>query len=67
VDVGGFTVFGHRRDWGRDAGNPDAPTVRVRALGCFGTVDVWRVPADMRGSYSEIFRQIEERQRQLPE
>jgi hypothetical protein len=66
VDVGGLTVFGHRRDWGRDADHPDAPTLRVRALGCFGTVDVWRVPHDMSGSYSEIFRQIEERQRQLP-
>jgi hypothetical protein len=67
VDVGGLTVFGHRRDWGRDADHPDAPTLRVRALGCFGTVDVWRVPHDMSGSYSEIFRQLEERQRQLPE
>jgi hypothetical protein len=22
VDVGGITLFGHRRDWGRDAGFP---------------------------------------------
>jgi hypothetical protein len=29
-------------------------------------VDVWRVPHDMRGSYGEIFRQLEERQRELP-
>jgi hypothetical protein len=43
----------------------DAPTVRVRALGCFGTVDVWRVPHQMHGSYSEIFRQLKEQQRQL--
>jgi hypothetical protein len=66
VDVGGVTIVGHRRDWGRDAGRPDAPAVHVRVLGCFGTVDVWRVPHDMKGSYSDIFRQIEDRQRQLP-
>ncbi len=67
VDVGGITIFGHRREWGRDIGRPDAPVVHVRVIGCFGTVDVWRVPHDMRGSYSEIFRQLEDRQRQLPE
>ena len=47
VDVGGITVFGHRRDWGRDADRPDAPTVHVRVLGFAGTIDVWRVPQDM--------------------
>jgi DUF1707 SHOCT-like domain len=66
VDVGGLALFGHRRDWGRDGGHPDAPTVHVRAFGVFGTVDVWRVPHDMSGDYGEIFRQIKERQRQLP-
>jgi hypothetical protein len=67
VEVGGITVFGHRRDWGRDAGRPDAPAVRVRVLGVAGTIDVWRVPHEMRASsYSEIFRQLEGRQRQLP-
>jgi DUF1707 SHOCT-like domain/Cell wall-active antibiotics response LiaF, C-terminal len=66
VDVSGMTVFGHRREWGRDLGRPDAPAVHVRVFGCFGTVDVWRVPPGMRGSYGEIFRQLEERQRQLP-
>jgi hypothetical protein len=67
VDVGGITIFGHRRDWGRDAGRPDAPAVHVRVLGLAGTIDVWRVPHDMRGSsYSDIFRQLEGRQRQLP-
>jgi hypothetical protein len=35
-------------------------------VGCFGTVDVWRVPRDVRGSYREIFRQVKERQRQRP-
>ena len=32
------------------------PTVHVRAFSVFGTVDVWRVPHDMRGGYGEIFR-----------
>jgi Domain of unknown function (DUF1707)/Cell wall-active antibiotics response 4TMS YvqF len=67
VHVGGITIFGHRRDWGRDAGRPDAPAVRVRVLGFAGTIDVWRVPHDMRGSsYSDIFRELDERRRQLP-
>jgi hypothetical protein len=66
VDVGGITVFGHHRDWGRDAGRPDAPTVQVRVLGLAGTVDVWRVPHDMQGSYSDIFRQLKDRRRELP-
>jgi hypothetical protein len=66
VEVSGMTIFGHRREWGRDTGRPDVPAVHVRVLGCFGTVDVWRVPHDMRGSYSEIFQQLEERQHQLP-
>ena len=66
VDVGGITVFGHRREWGPDTGHPEAPTVRIRVLGCFGTVDVWRVPRGMHGNYSEIFQQLELRQRELP-
>ena len=66
VEVTGLTVAGHRREWGRDTGRPDAPAVQVRVFGAFATVDVWRVPHDMRGSYSDIFRQIKERQRQLP-
>jgi hypothetical protein len=66
VDVSGLTILGHHREWGRDVVRPDAPAVQVRILGCCGTVDVWRVPHDMHGSYSEIFRQLKERQRQLP-
>jgi uncharacterized protein DUF1707/cell wall-active antibiotic response 4TMS protein YvqF len=65
VDVGGLTVFGHRRDWGRDAGQPDAPTIHVRIYGFAGTIDVWRVPRDLRDStYREIIRAI--RRRPLP-
>jgi hypothetical protein len=60
-------VFGHRRDWGRDAGQPDAPSIHVRVFGFAGTIDVWRVPRDMRGStYREILRTLEDRRRQLP-
>jgi hypothetical protein len=67
VDVSGITVIGHRRDWGRDTGRRDAPTIHVRVLGFAGTIDVWRVPQDMRdASYSDIFRQLQDRQRQLP-
>lgn len=66
VDVGGVIVFGHRREWGRDAARPDSPLVRVRAHGVFGTVDVWRVPHDARGDYGEITRALQGRQKELP-
>jgi len=65
VDVGGLTIFGHRRDWGRDAGQPDAPGLHVRVFGFAGTVDVWRVPRDLRdSSYREILRALHPRPRQ---
>ena len=64
VDVGGLTVFGHRRDWGRDAGQPDAPSIHVRVFGFAGTIDVWRVPRDLRDStYREILRTLNNRRR----
>jgi hypothetical protein len=66
VDVSGFALFGHRREWGSDTARADAPSVHIRALSCFGTVDVWRVPAEMRGSYGKIFRKLKKHQRQLP-
>jgi Domain of unknown function (DUF1707) len=66
VDIAGVTVFGRRREWGADVAHPDAPTLHVRTLGVFGTVDIWRVPEDMRGSYSQIFRRLKKRQRELP-
>jgi hypothetical protein len=67
VDVSGLSVFGHRRDWGLETDRPGAPTIHVRALGFAGTIDVWRVPQDMRdASYSDIFRQLQDRPRQLP-
>src|ERR1700722_14270706 len=64
VDVGGLTVFGHRRDWGRDAGQPGAPTIQVRVVGYAATVDVWRVPHDLRDkTYREIIRTMHPRLR----
>lgn len=66
VDVGGITLFGRRREWGRDTARPDAPTVQIRTLGAFATVDVWRVPPQMGGSYGEITRAVQQQQRQLP-
>jgi hypothetical protein len=65
VDVGGLTVFGHRRTWGRLTGPPAAPALYVRTLSLFGTIDVWHVPAEMKGNYNEIIRQLKEQQRQL--
>ena len=62
VDVGGITVFGHRREWGRDKAPPNAPCVHVRAISLFGTVDVWRVPHGVRGDFGEIMRQAQSAQ-----
>ncbi len=65
VDFGGLVLLGHRRDWGREADSPDAPVIKIRAFGV-GTVDVWRVPHDVRGSYREVIKQVRTLQRQLP-
>jgi uncharacterized protein DUF1707/cell wall-active antibiotic response 4TMS protein YvqF len=59
VDVAGVTVFGHRREWGNEAIRAGAPIVRVRTLGLFATVDVWRVPRGLGGDYGEIMRRLE--------
>lgn len=67
VDTAGITIFGRRREWGRDGARGHAPTIHVRTLGCFSTIDVWRVAPQMRGSYGEILHQVQEQQRQLPE
>jgi uncharacterized protein DUF1707 len=66
VDVTGLTVFGHQREWGRDATQPDAPVLRVRVASLFGTVDVWRVPSELRGGYDDIIRAVRAAQRELP-
>jgi hypothetical protein len=66
VTVSGVGVGGHRREWGEDVERPDSPEISVRVISLLGTVDVWRVPPDMPGDYGEIFRQLQERQRELP-
>jgi hypothetical protein len=66
VDVAGLSVFGHRREWGRDPVQPDAPLFRVRVAGVFATVDVWRVPGDIKGGYSEVINAVRAQQRELP-
>src|SRR5205085_550699 len=61
VDLGGFTVFGHRGEHGEEADPaPDAPLVRIRTFSLFGTSDV--VHADLVGAELE-----RERARQHPE
>lgn len=66
VAVDGIILFGRRRDWGRDAARAGGPAVLVRALGCFGTVDVWRVPPNVQGTYGEILDELTTRQQSLP-
>lgn len=66
IDVTGLTVFGHRRQWGREVADRDAPLLRVCVISLFGTVDVWHVPGDLRGSYREILRALRAQQRELP-
>ncbi len=66
IDVSGVTVFGHRRQWGREAADKDSPVLRVRVVSLFGTVDVWHVPGDVRGRYREIIRAVREQQPELP-
>ena len=66
VTVSGIAVGGHRREWGADIERPNSPEISVRAISLFGTVDVWRVPADMPGDYGEITRGLQAGQRELP-
>ncbi len=66
VTVSGLSVGGHRREWGEDIERPRSPEISVRVVSIFGTVDVWRVPADMPGDYGEITRRLQARARELP-
>ena len=65
VDLGGFSIFGHRRERGDDADPAaHAPLIRIRVWSLFGTSDVWRIPPGMSGTYRELIRSIRKR-RQL--
>jgi hypothetical protein len=69
VDFGGFTVFGHRREWGRDLPpHPATPLLKVRVLSLFGTADLWRVPPDWVGrTFDEVIRGLRRGEhRELP-
>ena len=66
VTVTGLAIGGHRREWGEDIARPGAPEIRVRAVSLLGTVDVWRVPADMPGDYGKVTRKLQRRDRKLP-
>jgi hypothetical protein len=62
VDLGGLTIFGHRREHGEDADPaPQSPLVRIRVYSLFGTSDVWRIPPGMSGSYRELIKAIRKR------
>lgn len=58
VDVGGFTLGGHRREWGVELeAAPATPVLRVRVVSLFGTADVWRVPSSWSGrTFGEVIR-----------
>jgi Domain of unknown function (DUF1707) len=66
VSVTGLAIGGHRREWGKELERPGAPEITVRAISLFGTIDVWRVSADMPSDYGEVTRQLKTRQRELP-
>ena len=63
IDIGGATVFGHRREHGDDEPTPDAPLVRIRVYSLFGTSDVWRIAPETSGSFRELIRSVKERKR----
>ena len=58
VDLGGLTVFGHRRESGSHVpSHAAAPLLRVKVYALFGTADVWRVPASWAGhTFREVIR-----------
>ena len=64
IDLGGLTVFGHRREHGDDAAPAaGAPLVRIRVYSLFGTSDVWYVPRDATGSFRELIKSVRKRGR----
>jgi DUF1707 SHOCT-like domain len=66
VTVTGLAIGGHRREWGGELERTGAPEISIRAVSIFGTVDVWRVPADLPSDHGQLIRQLQRRQRRLP-
>ena len=69
IDLGGFTLGGHRREWGTELDAPPAtPILRVRVFSLFGTADVWRVPSSWIGrTFREVIRGLRKGEhRELP-
>ncbi len=64
VEVSGITFVGHLRERGPDNSAAGAPVIHVRAVGCFATVDVWRVPRDAPRDYSAIIARVSDNERQ---
>ena len=62
VDVGGLTLFGHRREHGDDvAPASDAPLIRIRVYALFGTSDVWRITPGTSGSFRQLIKSVRAR------
>ena len=69
ADLTGVTIFGHRHDHGLEPPNASMPYIRVRVIGLFGTMDLWRIPRRlMHAGWREIIKTMksERRARQLP-
>ena len=66
VEVGGLALGGHARDWGRVEAREGSPQLRVRLVTLFGTADVFRVPPGARGTYGQLIKITQARQRELP-
>jgi hypothetical protein len=69
VDLGGFTLGGHRREWGTELdATPARPMLRVRVFSLLGTADVWRVPSSWIGrTFREVIRGLRKGEhRELP-
>ena len=59
VDLGGLTVFGHRREHGDDAAPaPGKPLIRIRVYALFGTSDVWRIAPGVTGSFRQLIKSV---------
>jgi hypothetical protein len=67
IDVGGFTVVGHRRDWGQEPpARASAPLLSVRVYSLFGTADIWHVPRELtKLNFREVIKALRSGDREL--